>query len=181
VDGPVDGQPVAVGQVGKPLGTRGEVYVFADVDLAEPFEPGTAYQVVAGAAGPPPAGGRLVVAASRMHGDRLVVAFEGVGDREAAEALRGAVLQRPRSEVVLEEDVIWVADLLGRQVVDPDGALVGVVERVIDGHAHDYLVLARPDGGEAVVPLVPELVDHTSGEAIVLQPVQGLVDPDEAW
>ena len=161
-----------VGRVGKPLGTRGEVYVFDDPDLSDPYAEGTTYST--------PDGQRLVVEASRMHGDRLVVAFRDVLDREAAEALRGTVLTRPRDELVLEADTIWVAELLGRQVVDPDGGLVGVVEGVRDGHAHDYLIVARPDGGEAVIPMVPELVDHTA-DPIVLQPLPGLVDPDEAW
>jgi 16S rRNA processing protein RimM len=162
---------VVVGQVGKPFGNRGEVYVFADPDLSEPFDVGTAYAT---------AEGDLVVDRSRMHGTRLVVGFEGVDGREPAEALRGRVLTRPREALELDEDAVWVADLLGRQVVDPDGALVGVVERIVDGHAHDYLVLARPDGGEAVIPMVPELLDHLA-DPMVLQPVQGLVDPDEAW
>ncbi|HUG84156.1 MAG TPA: ribosome maturation factor RimM [Euzebya sp.] len=161
---------VVVGRVGKPLGVSGEVYVFADPDLADPFEPGVVYGV----------GDRQrAVVASRMHGDRLVVAFQGVQGREGAEAVRGALVTRPREQVVLEEDTIWVADLIGRTVVDPDGGLVGVVETVTDGHAHDYLVIARPDGGEAMIPMVEELLDWEA-DPIVVQPMPGLLDPDEA-
>jgi 16S rRNA processing protein RimM len=166
---------VAVGRVGKPFGLHGEVHLFAAPDLSDPFEPGTPYAT----AHPAAPAGRLVVRSAFVHGDRLVVGFEGVDGREAAEALRGAVLSRPRAEVQLDEDAVWVADLLGRQVVDPDGSLLGVVEAVQDGHAHDYLVLARPDGGEAVIPLVEELVDHRR-DPIVLQPIPGLVDPEAA-
>lgn len=162
---------VVVGRVGKPLGVAGEVYVFADPDLADPFEPGAVYGV---------GDQQRVIVASRMHGDRLVVAFEGVHGREGAEAIRGAVVTRPREQVVLDEDTIWVADLMARTVVDPDGGLVGVVESVVDGHAHDYLVIARPDGGEALIPMVEQLVDWAA-DPIVVQPMPGLLDPDEAW
>jgi 16S rRNA processing protein RimM len=174
-DRPAEGQ-VVVGRVGKPFGNRGDVYVFADPDLSEPFDPGTAYATTGGSG----RSARLVVEQSRMHNDRLIIAFEGVTGREGAEAIRGTVLTRDRSLVALDDDAIWVADLLGRTVIDPDGGLIGVVESVTDGHAHDYLVVARPDGGEAVVPLVDELVDITA-DPIVMQPVTGLVDPDEAW
>ncbi|WP_370327930.1 ribosome maturation factor RimM [Euzebya sp.] len=174
-----DGVPaghVVVGRVGKPFGVRGEVYVFADPDLDDPFDPGTAY---AAAGRGTLVGGTLVVDRSRDHSGRLVVAFEGVEDREGAEALRGTVLTRDRGAVALDEGAVWVADLIGRTVVDTDGRVVGVVEAVADGHAHDYLRLARPDGGEAVIPLVADLVD-TDADPIVLAPVPGLLDPDEA-
>ncbi|CAN5144254.1 ribosome maturation factor RimM [soil metagenome] len=163
--------PVVVGRVGKPFGNKGEVYVFADPDLDEPFEPGTRY-----GAGK----GHLTVVRAHIHAARLIVTFEGIADREQAEAVRGAVLTRPRSQVDLEEGAIWIADLIGRTVVDADGGLVGVVERVQDGHAHDYLVIARPDAGEALIPMVEELVDWQA-DPLVVQPMPGLIDPDEAW
>lgn len=168
---PTEDPFVVVGRVGKPFGTGGDVYVFADPDLADAFDVGTAYRTD---------GGPMQVVRSRMHGDRLVVGFDGVGTREAAEAVRGRVLSRPRAEVVLDDDAIWVADLVGRTVVDADGALVGVVEGVRDGHAHDYLLLARPDGGEAMLPMVEELLDWAA-DPIVVQPLPGLIDPDQAW
>lgn len=167
-----DGQPVVVGRVGKPFGTAGDVYVFADPDLADPFEVGVRYGTPAG---------HLTVAMSRLHGgDRLVVGFEGLHDRAGAEAIRGTVLTRPRREVGLAEDVIWVVDLIGRTVVDADGGLVGVVEQVVDGYAHDYLVIARPDGGEAMIPMVEQLLDWDA-DPVVVQPLPGLIDPGEAW
>ncbi len=178
--GPRQGRPegvpddhVVVGQVGKPFGNRGDVFLFADPDLSETFEPGTRYHTPGRPQG-------LTVISARVHTARLVVSFEGFTSREQAETIRGTVLSRARDEVPLDEEFIWVTDLLGRTVVDVDGSLVGVVASVTDGHAHDYLVIARPDGGESVVPMVDELVDYTV-DPIVLQPVVGLIDPDDAW
>ena len=162
---------VIVGVVGKPVGLAGEVYVRPDPDLAHEFGPGQRY----------PRDGRddLVVAASRVHSGRQVVRFEGVDDREGAEALRGTVLTLPRTEVALDDDAFWSDDLLGREVVDDDGQLVGVVESTLDGAAHDYLVLARPDGGEVLIPAVADLLDVTA-ERIVVHAIPGLLDADEA-
>lgn len=163
---------IVVGRIGKPFGVRGDVYVHADPDLDDP--------VVVGAVCDRADGGPLEVVATREHKGRLVVAFDGVEDREAAEALRGTILTRPRDEVGIDTDMVWVADLVGRQVVDEHGDLVGMVERVLDGSAHDYLVVARPDSGEVLVPMVEALLDW-SVDPIVVTPPDGLLDPDQAW
>lgn len=160
---------VVVGVVGKPFGVRGEVYVQPDRDLAHDFADGTAYAVSGG--------DPLVAAGTRVHGNRRLVAFVGVEDREAAEALRGTVLRLPRTDVALDDEARWAGDLVGREVRDEPGALLGVVEGFLDGPAHDYLVVARPDGGEVLVPLVEALVD-LDGPAVVVRPIPGLLDPD---
>lgn len=161
------GDEVVVGVVGKPFGVRGDVYVRPDPDLEHDFAVGTAYVL--------PDGRRLEVAEARLHGNRLLVRFQGIEDRAAAEELRGAVLTVPRDQVPLEGDALWAADLVGREVRDPHGAVLGVVEGFLDGPAHDYVVVARPDGGEVQVPLVEELVDLGS-DVVVIRIIPGLLD-----
>lgn len=159
------------GVVGRAVGLRGEVYVIGDPDLADDFAPGRAYEP----AEPLARHDRLIVAASRVHAGRRVVRFAGVDTRDAAEALRDATLTVPRHEVGLHEGAFWVDDLLGRDVVDTDGRPLGVLESVLPGAAHDYLVVARPDGGEVLVPAVPELVE-LGGDRVVVRPPRGLFD-----
>lgn len=163
---------VRVGWVGKPFGLKGDVYVRPDVNLGEPFDPGMSYEREDGSA-------PLVVATSMVHAGRQIVRFEGCSSREDAEELRGAVLLRDRADVPLEADAFWSDELIGREVVDPSGAVVGIVEATLDGPAHDYLVVARPDGGEALVPAVSELLD-IGRDQIVLRPIPGLLDLGEA-
>ncbi len=117
----------------------------------------------------------MTVVSSRVHAGRRLVRFDGIGNRDAAEALRGLVLSVPRDEVALDENAFWADALLGREVVDAAGGLIGVLESTLDGHAHDFLVVARPDGGEVLIPAVAELVDLT-GERIVVQTIPGLLD-----
>ncbi len=165
-----DGEDLVVaGTVGKPFGIHGEVYVFADPDLGVEFTPETRFSTGSGVS-------ELRVASSRVHRARRLVRFEGVTDREAAEALRGTMLLMPRARARLADDALWTTDVLGREVVDDDGAVVGVVERALDGAAHDYLLLARPDGGELLIPAVAELID-VDADPIVLHAIPGLV-PD---
>src|SRR6185312_3093122 len=82
---------VVVGKVTKAHGLRGEVVVLVFSDNPERFEPGSAMFSEDGR--------EFRVRASRPNGGRLLVAFEGVGDRNAAEALRGRTLVVPRSSL----------------------------------------------------------------------------------
>lgn len=160
-----------LGVVGPAHGVRGEVMVHPDADLAELLEPGLVCRREGGAA--------LEVAGVREHKQRLLVSFVGIDDRTAAEALRGAVLEIDRADIATDDDTVWVDALLGADVVGDDGELIGLVERVDDGPAHDWLVIARPDGGELLVPLTEELVDvDEETPRVTVHSVPGLLDDD---
>jgi 16S rRNA processing protein RimM len=165
---------VVVGVVSKAFGIRGDVYVHPDPDVAEDFPAGRSYTATRGHEER-----SLVVAASHLHSGRRVVRFEGVTDRNTAEALRGFLLRVPADAVALDEDTFWSGDILGAEVVDDAGGIVGVVEGVLDGPAHDYLVIARPDGGEVLVPAVADLVD-VQPQRVVVHAIPGLLDDNEA-
>lgn len=165
------GDRAVAGVVGRAVGLRGEVYVIADPDVADDFAVGAAYQAAGVGAGR----GRLTVATSRVHAGRRIVRFVGVDTREVAETLRDMTLTVPRAEVELDEGAFWVDELLGRDVVDTDGQPLGVLEAALPGAAHDYLVVARPDGGEVLVPAVAELVE-LGGDRVVVRSLPGLFD-----
>ena len=158
---------VIVGVVAKPLGLKGEVFVRPNPDVGHAFAPGDTFDVAGDR--------RLVVADARLHSGRQVMRFEGVDTREQVEQLRGTVLTVPRDDVELDDDAFWNDELLGRDVVDDNGDLVGVLESTLDGAAHDYLVIARPDGGEVLVPAVADLVD-VGPDRIVVHAIPGLLD-----
>ncbi len=157
-----------LGTVGKPFGLAGDVYVWLDADLVDAVLPGL--RVSAGAR-------QLEIAAVRWHRGRPVVRFVDVDDRAAADALRDAELEVDRAAVA-SVDMVWVDEVLGREVVDQSGALVGVVEGVLDGLAHDFLRVARPDGGDLLIPVVDELLDIA--DTIVVHGPPGLIDPADA-
>lgn len=117
----------------------------------------------------------LVVTSSRRHGNRLLVVFEGIHDRAAAESLRGPLFVN-RSEVrALDEDEFWPADLIGLAVRDSSGAAVGTVTGLRPGAAQDLLVVDTP-AGERLVPMVSEIVVAIdAGSGIIIDPPDGLL------
>lgn len=160
---------VTLGTVGRPHGLAGDVHVRIDPDLSDTLVAGLGCHV----------GGRtLRVAAVRSHRGRRLVRFADVDDREAAAELRGLDLEVDRGDVVLGDGAVWADQLLGRDVVDAHGAPLGVVDRLLDGAAHDFLVVLRPGGGELLVPVVDEIVDL--GDPVTVHGPPGLTDPDEA-
>jgi 16S rRNA processing protein RimM len=158
------------GQIGKPHGLDGEVYVVPISDDPHRFEPGSALL--------DPEDRKLVVAESRRHRDRLLVRIEGVEDREGAERLRGLSLYvTPEDLRRLGDDEFWPHDLVGSEVRTTDGDVVGRVAEVVPGAAQD-LLRVDTEGGPKLVPMAKDIVVevNTAGGVVVVDPPEGLFD-----
>lgn len=108
--------------------------------------------------------------------------LSGVTTREAAEALKGLRLNARRDRLpALVEDEFYHADLIGLEVVDTGGAVLGRVRSVADHGAGDILEIARPGAAEVLLPFTREAVptvDLESGR-IVVDPPPGLMGDDD--
>ncbi|SEM44738.1 16S rRNA processing protein RimM [Sphingomonas gellani] len=112
-------------------------------------------------------GGSLTVKSLRG----LIARFAEVGDRSAAEALRGTELTVPRSTLpALKEGEYYHADLIGLPVVLTTGEAVGLVALVENFGAGDVIEIERPDGKRFMVPMRPEAVPEWSAERLVVEP-----------
>ena len=120
----------------------------------------------------------LTVRAAQAHADGLLVTFEGVADRNLAEALRGtSFVVNPQDRRKLDEDEFWPEQLVGLRVIDPDGTDIGRVADLGAGGAQDRLMVETDDGIFAV-PFVAALVPEVNIEAghIVVDAPGGLFD-----
>ncbi|NYD42423.1 ribosome maturation factor RimM [Nocardioides panaciterrulae] len=172
---------VVVGRIGKPHGVRGEVTV--DVRSDEPerrFAPGSVLLVQ------PPRGSAyphttLTVERARWHQTTLLVTFEEMDDRSAAEAARGVLL---RAEIAADEspedpDEYYDHQLVGLAAYDLEGTLLGEVTALVHGGAQDLLTIRTTDGRQALVPFVKALVPEVdlAGRRLVVADRPGLVAP----
>jgi 16S rRNA processing protein RimM len=147
-----------VGRVGRPHGIKGETYV--DLFSAHP-------QRVASGARWFIAGNWYVVERCRPQGQRWLVSFESCVDRNLAERLTNRDVF---GEPIDDPDVVWVHQLIGREVRDLAGKSYGRCVAVIDNPAHPIMELA---GGE----LVPTpFIVSTDDDAVVIDPPEGLFD-----
>lgn len=175
---------VVVGRIGRPHGVRGEVSVEPRTDEPDRrFVPGAVLTTEAPRTAAPVAGARparLTVRGARWHQDRLLVTFEELSDRTAAESARGLVLLTEVPEDARPEDPEEFYDhqLVGLRVVTTDGRDVGEVQSVVHGAAQDLLAV-RTGSGEALVPFVTALVPEVdlAGRRVVVADRPGLLTP----
>lgn len=108
--------------------------------------------------------------AIRDGGKSALARFEGVGDRGAAEALRGSLIEVDRSALPpLQPGEYYHADLIGLPCEDRDGNAVGTVAAVENYGAGDLLDIERDGGKRSLIPFKPGIADLEDGR-IVLDP-----------
>jgi 16S rRNA processing protein RimM len=123
--------------------------------------------------------GPLTIAASTSAGGKLVVRFEGIGDRSAVEALRGVRLLISASDrrPLDDPDDFYDTDLIGLAAHTVDGNELGPVRDVLHAGGADYLVLDC-GGREVLVPFVRAIVPTVdlAARSVVIDPPEGLFD-----
>ena len=170
---------LVVGRIGKPQGLRGEVTVEVRTDEPDQrFADGSVLLTDTGT---------LTVEGSRYQNGRLVVAFEGVPDRTAAERLRDTLLHVDAATLPPPDDpdVFLDVHLVGLRAELEDGSVVGTVAEVLHLPHGDVLAVtrtdARPGATEVLVPFVAAMVPvvDVAGGRVVLTPPEGLLDLSE--
>jgi 16S rRNA processing protein RimM len=107
-----------------------------------------------------------------------VIAFAGVGDRNAAEALKGTELFVAREALpATQDDEFYHADLVGLEAQDSEGRTIGKVVAIHNFGASDVIELVRESGdgnGDSVYlafthETVP-MIDIAGGRIVVAVP-----------
>ena len=105
----------------------------------------------------------LHVREAKDHSDSVVASSAGIADRNAAESLKGARVFVPRSSFPTpqEGEYYWV-DLIGLQVLNREGVLLGEVRDLMTTGPQTVLVLQAEEAGkkvERMIPFVSAFVD----------------------
>jgi 16S rRNA processing protein RimM len=122
---------------------------------------------------------RFTVTLTRPLKGAFAARLSGVADRDAAEALRGVRLYADRDRLPpAGDDEFYHADLIGLEVRDTGGALIGAVRAVHDHGAGDLLEVARPGAESLLLPFTRAAVPTVdlAARRIVVDPPAGLLD-----
>jgi 16S rRNA processing protein RimM len=174
---------IIVGRVRKAHGIRGEVLVEVITDAPDAvFASGR--RVFAGTAGGDisPSRQELHVRTVRAFNEGLLVGFDEVSERNAAEMWRGRYLLLPAEELPPpDEEEVYLHDLIGMRVELVDGMTVGTVSELYElpqGLALDVR-RAEPRDDEMVLILYDDntiaSVDKER-RVIVVTPPEGLLE-----
>ncbi|MFB6959354.1 ribosome maturation factor RimM [Streptomyces sp. NPDC056309] len=166
---------LVVARIGRAHGIKGEVTVEVRTDEPElRLAPGAVLATDPASAGP------LTIETGRVHSGRLLLRFEGVRDRNAAEALRNILLiaEIDPEELPEGEDEYYDHQLMDLDVVTADGKEVGRITEISHLPSQDLLIVERPDGTEVMIPFVGEIVTEIDLEEqrAVVDPPPGLID-----
>ncbi|MEV6783372.1 ribosome maturation factor RimM [Streptomyces sp. NPDC051098] len=170
---------LVVARIGRAHGIKGEVTVEVRTDEPElRLGPGAVLATEPATVGP------LTIETGRVHSGRLLLRFEGVRDRTAAEALRNTLLIADVDPEQLPEDPDEYYDhqLVDLDVVLADGTEIGRITEISHLPSQDLFIVERPDGSEVMIPFVEEIVTGIDLEEqrAVIDPPPGLIDDSEA-
>ncbi|MFZ5567446.1 MAG: ribosome maturation factor RimM [Pseudomonadota bacterium] len=106
---------------------------------------------------------QLSIKEARDHSDSVVASAHDVPDRDAAEALRGARIFVARSSFPApdKDEYYWI-DLIGLEVVNREGVVLGQVSDLMSTGPQTVLVVAHEHEGkpaERMIPFVSAYVD----------------------
>ena len=141
---------IEVGKIVSAVGIKGEVKVYPYTDYPER---------IAELEGVYAAGEWMIIEKVRYQKNMVIVKFQGVDDRNQAEALRDRYLTIDRENLrELDEDEYFIFDLIGLEAVDQEGRRLGVVSDVIQNTAQDLYEIRTDSGQKHLIPAVREFV-----------------------
>jgi 16S rRNA processing protein RimM len=171
---------IALAKVLKPHGVNGAVVVALLTSRAERIEEvGTVH---VGHSGDEAAGTTRRVVRVGSAGRRVVVELEGVGNAEAADALRGMLLLIPDgAEAPLPPGEYYDFQIVGCSVWDESGSCLGTVTEVLEMPAQDVYVVALGDR-TWWLPAAKALIERIdiSSKRITVRAFDGLLETGPA-
>jgi 16S rRNA processing protein RimM len=152
-----------IGRVGGVFGVRGELKVEIETDFPERFK-GLKRVFVCGS--------EYEAEGSRLHAGRVLLKLKGIDDPNAAAELdRCEVEVAYADRVQLPPGQYFIHEIEGLRAETVDGELLGTVSEVLQTGANDVYIIATPDGGELLLPAIPQVikeVDLAGGRLLVV-------------
>lgn len=151
---PSTGEPVylAVGTLRRPHGVHGDLLLDLITDFPERLKPGTYLYF----------GDKklaLKITRRRPHGDGLILGFEGISTTEQAAKYRAqTVYVRADDRPPLPDGEYYHHQIIGLNVVDESGAVLGVVTEIIETGANDVYVVKNAAGREILLPALKQVL-----------------------
>jgi 16S rRNA processing protein RimM len=156
---------VEVGRIADAWGIKGWFKVLPHSASPEALFSSRRWYLLPPERGPKPFAGPVLlrVREAKEHSDTVVATAQAIDDRSGAEALKGARVFVARSSfpTPAEDEYYWV-DLLGAQVVNREGLVLGEVKDLLSTGPQTVLVIGFEHEGkpaERMIPFVAAYVD----------------------
>jgi 16S rRNA processing protein RimM len=161
---------LVVGRIGRAHGVLGEATVQVQTD-----DPDVRFKV--GAKLSLDNGKDLTIRSARWHNQILLLAFDGIIDRNQIEELRDQMISAEVDITSLSPGEYHYQQLLGCQVFLQSDELIGEVDEIVKLPGQDLLSVAKNDK-KVLIPMVKKIIISidVSTKKIVVDPPEGLLD-----
>lgn len=154
-----------VGAISSTHGVRGEVKVFPTTDDAKRYS--KLKEVILGEGADAKT---LHIEGVKYFKNMVIVKFKEYNSLNEVENIKGKKLFVTRENAVrLKKDEYFVADLIGMQVVEDTGEVLGELKDVLETGANDVYVIACKDNSELLLPAIKECILKVDMEEKVMQ------------
>lgn len=168
-----------VGRVRRAHGVRGELLIEVMTDAPDAvFAPGARLFAGTVAGDLAPDAATLHVEDARPFKDGMLVTFDEIQDRNAADLWRERYLLVPMEELEpLAEDEVYLHQLIGLEVQRTDGTVVGTVLGYFE-LAHGLLLEIKRGSETVLMPYRDEFIAEVNTEdgVLVIDPPEGLLE-----
>ncbi len=109
----------------------------------------------------------------------VILKLEGINNMNEAEALKGMFLLVDRENAVkLPENTFFICDIVGCEVFEENGNMLGVVKDVLQTGSNDVYVVGNKNGQDILIPALKSVVKEVSTEEkkIIVSIPEGLID-----
>ena len=161
---------LVVGRIGRAHGVLGEATIEVQTD-----DPDIRFQV--GNKLTLDNGRQLTIRSSRWHNQILLLAFDGVADRNQIEELRDQLISSDVDLGSLAPGEYHFQQLIGCEVFQQNGELIGKVDEIVKLPGQDLLSVNRA-GAQVLIPMVKQIIIEIDvlAKKIVVNPPEGLLD-----
>ncbi len=161
---------LVVGRIGRAHGVLGEATIEVQTD-----DPDIRFQV--GNKLTLDNGRQLTIRSSRWHNQILLLAFDGVADRNQIEELRDQLISSDVDLGSLAPGEYHFQQLIGCEVFQQNGELIGKVDEIVKLPGQDLLSVSR-SGAQVLIPMVKQIIIEINvlAKKIVVNPPEGLLD-----
>ncbi|MCR5294500.1 MAG: ribosome maturation factor RimM [Lachnospiraceae bacterium] len=153
-------EKLQVGVITSAHGLKGEVNVFPTTDDANRFDELKSVFIE-----DKETRRELEIEKVRYFKGRPIIKFKGLDRIEDVQKMKGSPLIIDRKDAIpLAEGEYFIGDLIGCQVFLESGEKLGVLKDVLRTGANDVYVISKTDGGEFLVPKIPDCVKTLAPE-----------------
>lgn len=114
----------------------------------------------------------------KYHKNLVLVKFKGIEDINMAEKYKGCYIKIQRENArKLPEGTYFIADLIGIDVYDDNGNLLGKVDDIYNNKSHDIYVVKNDLGKQILLPSTKEVIQSVDieKEKIIVHLIDGLI------